>query len=631
MNEVIPWQQINIGNQSKLYSVWFIDSVTGYVVGDSGKIYKTIDGGNNWISNYFDSTNVYFGSYSGDFAILQFINNKIGYLLTGMEDQIYKTTDSGNNWVKLISPYSEAASSFAFINPDTGYIVGDSSVYFKTVNGGLSWETVSNVVDNPFFSIYFLSDSIGFALGENFYATRNGGQSWIKKSSISSFNFGACIFFTDSLNGYLFPGNNLESTTVIMKTIDGGSSWSNIILDSTGTHHVNSIFFINKNIGFIGTSDHNTGGFYYTNNGGLNWSFDSTNYAITVINFPNSNIGYAIGYSANGIIYKYNTNVNYHWSPAYGLSDTIIPDPVAKPLSTQTYRVKIRVENGCTATDSVTVYFAAQPAPSICLVDVDPVTDKNMIVWNKPVSSVIDSFIIYTEDFYQSGVYDKIGAVPYDSLNEYIDINSKPSVQSNSYKVSVMDKCGMESALSGLHKTIHLNINQGTGNVWNLIWNDYDGFIPTAYYIYRGATTSNLELIGSTTYGNTSYSDLQAPKGSLYYQIQVNAPSPCSLLKSTSLNSSKSNVVFNGVMGLDESVIGEITIYPNPAKDKITIENIDVSSLYTIEILNISGQVVINQTIQNNKSIDVSNLTSGVYVVKISNDSGVFVSKLIKE
>jgi len=77
---------------------------------------------------------------------------------------------------------------------------------------------------------------------------------------------------------------------------------------------------------------------------------------------------------------------------------------------------------------------------------------------------------------------------------------------------------------------------------------------------------------------------------------------------------------------LDENIM-----YPNPAKNKISIESLDENNSNTVEIFDISGQVVFNQTIQKDNSIDISNLASGIYIVKVSNGSVVVVSKLIKE
>ena len=84
--------------------------------------------------------------------------------------------------------------------------------------------------------------------------------------------------------------------------------------------------------------------------------------------------------------------------------------------------------------------------------------------------------------------------------------------------------------------------------------------------------------------------------------------------------------------GLAESnSMKEFSISPNPATNYITVENIDESSNNTIEICDISGKAIIKQMMQKNSRIDISKLASGIYIVRMSNVSGVFIGKLIKE
>ncbi|MEM9022552.1 MAG: PKD domain-containing protein, partial [Bacteroidota bacterium] len=54
--------------------------------------------------------------------------------------------------------------------------------------------------------------------------------------------------------------------------------------------------------------------------------------------------------------------VSYQWSPANGLSDPAIPNPIAYPDSTQPYAVLVTDANGCTATGTTVV--GVQPFPS---------------------------------------------------------------------------------------------------------------------------------------------------------------------------------------------------------------------------------------------------------------------------
>jgi gliding motility-associated-like protein len=47
--------------------------------------------------------------------------------------------------------------------------------------------------------------------------------------------------------------------------------------------------------------------------------------------------------------------VKYNWSPAQGLSDLYVANPVAQPAVTTTYTLTVTSAEGCTSTDEVTV------------------------------------------------------------------------------------------------------------------------------------------------------------------------------------------------------------------------------------------------------------------------------------
>ena len=76
----------------------------------------------------------------------------------------------------------------------------------------------------------------------------------------------------------------------------------------------------------------------------------------------------------------------------------------------------------------------------------------------------------------------------------------------------------------------------------------------------------------------------------------------------------------------------EITIFPNPTSNKITIESAQYKTITTIKILNIRGQELINQQIkEGEKEIDISKLTPGIYFVKCYSDKSVEVIKVVKD
>lgn len=81
---------------------------------------------------------------------------------------------------------------------------------------------------------------------------------------------------------------------------------------------------------------------------------------------------------------------------------------------------------------------------------------------------------------------------------------------------------------------------------------------------------------------------------------------------------------------IQNNTVKDITIYPNPANDIININS--ENQIQSIEILNISGQVVNYENISSNKAeININNLSSGVYFVKIYTENSISTQKLIIE
>ena len=78
------------------------------------------------------------------------------------------------------------------------------------------------------------------------------------------------------------------------------------------------------------------------------------------------------------------------------------------------------------------------------------------------------------------------------------------------------------------------------------------------------------------------------------------------------------------------TLLNNIVLYPNPAKTEVYVGNISVTTSYVIT--DVLGKVVIDKNIiSNNETIDVSDLNSGIYFVKISSTIGQRTIKFIKE
>jgi hypothetical protein len=285
--------------------------------------------------------------------------------------------------------------------------------------------------------------------------------------------------------------------------------------------------------------------------------------------------------------------------------------------SSGNYTVQVSSSNGCSSTSAAFVVNASLlPTQNICVVGVDSLTNNIRLVWEKPLTTAIDSFYIYKESNV-ADVYAQIGSRAYDSLSIWIDPISNPAVQSYRYKITAFDTCGVETPLSDFHKTIHLTINQGVGGAWNLIWSQYEGINFSSYRIYRGTSLSNMALLTTIQNNLNSYTDLNPPTGLVYYQIEIINPNNCSPTKSINYSSSKSNITSNGQNDLLVITSDYISIFPNPTTSKITVK----SSLELIgkefTIYDQLGKEVMSGIITSEDTeIDLSNISEGVYLFK---------------
>ncbi len=80
----------------------------------------------------------------------------------------------------------------------------------------------------------------------------------------------------------------------------------------------------------------------------------------------------------------------------------------------------------------------------------------------------------------------------------------------------------------------------------------------------------------------------------------------------------------------DETDI-DITVYPNPAKDVITINYPLQSAIQRIDIRSISGRLIQSVTPADMENIDISALTNGVYILELQTGGTTVYRKLVKQ
>ena len=71
-----------------------------------------------------------------------------------------------------------------------------------------------------------------------------------------------------------------------------------------------------------------------------------------------------------------------------------------------------------------------------------------------------------------------------------------------------------------------------------------------------------------------------------------------------------------------KKLINGVSVYPNPVSDVLKIANANNLAKASFNIVDVSGKTVVQSKALNNDSIDVSNLSSGVYVLSVISEEG---------
>jgi Arylsulfotransferase (ASST)/Secretion system C-terminal sorting domain len=167
------------------------------------------------------------------------------------------------------------------------------------------------------------------------------------------------------------------------------------------------------------------------------------------------------------------------------------------------------------------------------------------------------------------------------------------------------------------------------------IWSKSNsGTIPqahryTACYLFGTPETPTISQSGNTLTSSTGsayqwYLNGVAISGATSQSIDVtvNGTYQVAILNQT-CSSDLSNAIDMAVAVNEISEI-EFNVYPNPANDRIQLSGIPLNT--TIQIIDYTGRVV--KTVSNTKEVDVADLATGAYIVKV-NQNNAFGTKVI--
>ncbi|THF48519.1 T9SS type A sorting domain-containing protein [Flavobacterium supellecticarium] len=148
--------------------------------------------------------------------------------------------------------------------------------------------------------------------------------------------------------------------------------------------------------------------------------------------------------------------------------------------------------------------------------------------------------------------------------------------------------------------------------------------------------TDHRDILHPTTYSSNNAQWVQAsftltaPTNATHFRFQARTYRQSATSVGGFIYYDDFSMVNNTPMGLTDHQIDGLKLYPNPASNN---DNLYITSTTgsdkTIEIYDILGKQVLNLKSENNNPIQLSNLNTGVYLLKITEEGKTATQKLI--
>lgn len=302
---------LSIRSDRNLHSIFFVDSMTGWVAGEGGSVFRTTDGGRSFkpllIGSNATITSIFFVDWNTGWVLGEASGGENSEGANAGDTILFSTVDGGRTWVR--KPLPEVSCLF-FVDARIGWAAGRNGTLLKTINGGADWKPVENIqtliglpVESTsynfgFNSIHFADKSHGWVSG-NFYgrarnnvggvfATSDGGETWKRipitlqaQHSSGRFIQGAIqrVSLSDPMHGTV-TGEMIDGEDrllFVLHTSDGGVTWEQFHTPARAQQQAG---FISDSVGWRVVSAPREGSadaviydsiLMHTDNGGLSW------------------------------------------------------------------------------------------------------------------------------------------------------------------------------------------------------------------------------------------------------------------------------------------------------------------------------------------------------------------------
>ena len=202
------------------------------------------------------------------------------------------------------------------------------------------------------------------------------------------------------------------------------------------------------------------------------------------------------------------------------------------------------------------------------------------------------------------------------ALKAYVtsDVTTERGVETQEFELAINENVNDDVTIVPIDETVATSTNESVFQHYN---------------VYRGENLNEMELLAQPVEGK--YFDVLS-YGTYYYQVRTvykDGEETCESEPANSFQNPDQLYVKVELLNIDETNVNGMLIYPNPAKDNLTIM---AEGMKRVTITNTLGQVVYdNEADTDNEVINMSQYDAGIYMVRITTETGSVVRKVSKQ
>ncbi len=211
------------------YDVHSPDGNTVWATGNSGRVFRSVDGGATWAQFILGSN-----------ALRAVRALGATVWVAGDSGKAYRSTNFGETWETLsLSSATTRFTALQFINDQIGFLVGSNGVILKTTNGGLTWDSKTPASIENFNALSFRDGQVGFVVGNNgkVQRTTDGGETW---TELNNRDWEGKDILSVSAKGNLVYLTGKDG--LAFKSLDNGNSWTKLNFKTDSRSDVTGVF-----------------------------------------------------------------------------------------------------------------------------------------------------------------------------------------------------------------------------------------------------------------------------------------------------------------------------------------------------------------------------------------------------